>query len=96
MQRLYFPIELTADLCISDPRIHHQLTRVLRSRINDQLILFSGDGNESRYTITLIDARSLTLRRLDQSTPCRETKYPITLYQALPNKYEKIEYILEK
>jgi 16S rRNA (uracil1498-N3)-methyltransferase len=74
----------------------HQLTRVLRSQIGDEVILFSWDGTEIIYEITAIEKKKVMLRGKGQNMPKTEPKKRITLFQALPNKYEKIEYILQK
>ncbi len=83
-------------MSITDTDMLHQLTRVLRVIVGDHIILFCGDGNETEYEIISIDKRSIWLRGESQKTPSTESKKKITLYQALPNKYEKIEYILQK
>ncbi len=83
-------------MSITDTDMVHQLTRVLRINIWEHIILFSGDGTETQYEIISIDKKSIRLRGESQSTPNTESKKKVSLYQALPNKYEKIEYILQK
>ncbi len=96
MQRFFVTFPLSIDMSITDIDIIHQLTRVLRIGIGEHIILFSGDGTETQYEIISIDKKSIWLRGLSQSTPNTELKKKVSLYQALPNKYEKIEYILQK
>lgn len=96
MQRFYVQFPLQSDIEISDRDICHQLTRVLRIESGVHIVLFSGDGTESEYVIGEITKKSIALhlhiKRSTQTEPTRQ----ITLYQALPNKMEKIEYILQK
>lgn len=96
MQRIYVTFPLGIDVNIVDQNIHHQLTRVLRMRPGDHVILFDGDGSETEYSIQSIDKKSIILRGQDRTFPQTEAKKRVTLYQAMPNKYEKIEYILQK
>jgi 16S rRNA (uracil1498-N3)-methyltransferase len=69
---------------------------VLRIQVGEHVILFDGDGSETRYEVTTIDKKSVSLRGQDRVFPQTEAKRMITLYQAMPNKYEKIEYIIQK
>lgn len=96
MQRLYVTSPLSIDVTITDKDIYHQLTRVLRIRIGDRVVLFDGDGSETEYEVTHIDKRSIAMRWQDRRYPGREPKKHITLYQGMPNKLEKMEYILQK
>ncbi len=96
MQRFFVTFPLHIDMHITDSDIVHQLTRVLRVQVSDHIILFSGDGTETEYEIVSIEKKSIWLRGYAQNTPNTEPKKQVTLYQALPNKYEKIEYILQK
>ena len=57
MQRFYVTFPLGIDITITDTEMLHQLTRVLRSQIGDQVILFSGDGTEIIYEITAIEKK---------------------------------------
>lgn len=96
MQRFFVTFPLSIDMTITDTDMVHQLTRVLRVAIWDRIVLFSGDGTETEYRVVSIDKKSIWLRGQSQATPGTEPRKRVTLYQALPNKYEKIEYILQK
>jgi len=96
MQRLFVSFPLSIDITITDKDIHHQLTRVLRIQVGEHVILFDGDSSETEYEVVSIDKRSLSLRGYNRVFPNTQPKKIITLYQAMPNKYEKIEYILQK
>ena len=96
MQRFFVQFPLSEALEINDENIHHQISRVLRAKPGDRVILFNGDNSENEYEVREITKKSIHLNRTLQRFPNTEPKQKITLYQALPNKMEKIEYILEK
>ena len=96
MQRFYVTFPLSIDMTITDTDMVHQLTRVLRVAVWEHIVLFSGDGSEMEYTIISVDKKSIGLRGVASRIPNTEPQKRVTLYQALPNKYEKIEYILQK
>lgn len=96
MQRFFVTFPLTIDVTLTDNDILHQITRVLRSKIGDHVILFDGDGSEYEYEIVAIAKKEIQLRGVGRTFPKTEPLRQIFLYQALPNKYEKIEYILQK
>ena len=83
-------------MILTDDEIIHQISRVLRAKLGEHIVLFDGDGSETEYEITEITKKSITLRGVERRFPKTETDKSITLIQALPNKYEKIEYILQK
>jgi 16S rRNA (uracil1498-N3)-methyltransferase len=96
MQRFFVTSPLTIDLALTDESIVHQLTRVMRVKIGDEITLFDGDGSERLYRIDQIAKKSLSLRGRDRTFPLTEAKKSLSLYQALPNKGEKIEFIIQK
>ncbi len=96
MQRFFVKFPLSIDMTITEVDMVHQLTRVLRVAIWEHIVLFSGDGTEIEYEIIEMDKKSIWLRWRASRVPSTEPKKQVTLYQALPNKHEKIEYILQK
>lgn len=75
----------------------HQITRVLRLQKGESIVVFDGDGSESEYRITHQEKRAIHLERIQKLYPKhRESDIHITLYQALPNKHEKLEWIIQK
>lgn len=96
MQRFFVTFPLSIDVEITDTDLIHQISRVMRMAVDDEIVLFDGDGSETTYTIRAFSKKSISLRGKDRRFPECESKKKITLYQALPNKYEKIEWILEK
>ncbi|MDP2103872.1 MAG: RsmE family RNA methyltransferase, partial [Candidatus Gracilibacteria bacterium] len=97
MQRFFFDhITLGPTLTISEETFVHQISRVLRYTTSDQIVLFNGDGKDSVYEITAITKKDVSLNRISFSENTADPVKHIYLYQALPNKYEKIEYIIQK
>jgi 16S rRNA (uracil1498-N3)-methyltransferase len=96
MQRFFVTFPLSIDLTLSDKDIVHQLTRVMRIKAGESIVLFDGDGSENTYEIVAITKNSLSLRGKDRIFPKTEPEKSISLYQALPNKLEKLEYIIQK
>ena len=97
MQRFSLPkLSLDKNLIIREVSFVHQISRVLRFKIGENIILFNGDGWEYIYTISSIDKKEIGLSFEKKYANVSDPKILIRLYQALPNKYEKIEYILQK
>ncbi len=96
MQRFFVPFPLTIDLKLTDKDLIHQISHVMRMQVQESIVLFDGDGTETEYQITSFSKQVIELRWQKKSIPHTESKREITLYQAIPNKYEKIEYIIEK
>lgn len=97
MQRFFFDhTPLVPHITIDDEGFIHQISRVLRSTIGDEIILFNGDGKDYLYEITTITKKSISLTLKVSSGNTADPIKIIKLYQALPNKYEKIEYIIQK
>lgn len=97
MQRFYFPtLTPTSSLTIREEGFVHQISRVLRSTPGDIIILFNGDGTDYTYAIEVITKRDITLSLTGSVQNTKDPKRTIRLYQALPNKHEKIEWIIEK
>lgn len=96
MQRFYLKKKLQKIEIFTDDKFH-QLSRVLRSKIGDEVILFSDDSGEWVYEISNFSKKAIELvqkKQIQRENP--ENSCEITLFQSLPNKLEKIEWILEK
>lgn len=97
MQRFSFSSHpLWKDISIEDESFVHQIAHVLRSRPGDEIVLFNGNGYDYRYAIKNIAKKSIELTYVQKQENGGDSSMKIRLYQALPNKYEKIEYILQK
>ena len=95
MQRFLFPHVPGPTVTTDDPDLVHQLTRVLRSKAGDRIVLFSELGG-GEYEIVGIEKKRLTFSRVREIEPSGDPRTRITLFQALPNKYEKLEYAIQK
>ncbi|MDD2487746.1 MAG: RsmE family RNA methyltransferase [Candidatus Gracilibacteria bacterium] len=81
---------------VDDKDFFHQISHVLRSRINDEVVLFNGDGFEYTYGISEITKKGINLGFKEKTHNKADLEVAVNLYQALPNKYEKIEFIIQK
>lgn len=62
MQRFSFPhLSLGKDIIISEAPFVHQISRVLRYPIGENVVLFNGDGQEYVYSIRSIDKKNIAL-----------------------------------
>lgn len=95
MQRFLFPHTPGPTVTTDDENLVHQLTRVLRSKPGDRVVLFSENGG-GEYEISSIEKKRLSFVRIREIEPSGDPRTRITLFQALPNKYEKIEYAIQK
>lgn len=95
MQRFLFPHVPGPTFTTDDDALVHQLTRVLRSKPGDRVVLFSESGG-GEYEIASIEKKRLSFVRVREIGASGEPETKITLFQALPNKYEKLEYAIQK
>lgn len=96
MQRFFVTFPLGIDVVITDIDMVNQITKVLRMREGESIVLFDGDESETEYVLEKIEKKSLRLRGKWRCFPESEPKKKVFLYQALPNKHEKIEFIIQK
>ncbi len=99
MQRFFSTVSCLDLLAISaknQPELYHQMTRVLRMQILDHCAFFEEGGDDGVYEITGIDKHSVTLDRISTIAGPALDFPRITLFQSLPNKLEKLEFILQK
>ncbi len=88
---------LGAPVTISDPDFVNQVGRVLRSRPGDAFVLFNGDGLDRPYRLVSAGKSSVALE--PAGAPVRNAADPdvrVEVWQALPNKHEKLEWLVEK
>ncbi len=97
MQRIYYP-----DMCwktqlyIEDSDLIHQIIKVLRMRINDECIFFDGKNSQDFvYKIGEIGKKNILFEQKEMIQK-HISHFELHLYQALPNKLEKLEWILQK
>ncbi|EKE29644.1 MAG: hypothetical protein ACD_2C00131G0014 [uncultured bacterium (gcode 4)] len=96
MQRFYFDMPLDEEISIEDKDFFHQISHVLRSRLWDDVIIFNGDSYEYGYSIASINKKSITLNLKEKHLNEADPNIKIRLYQAIPNKFEKMDFILQK
>lgn len=89
--------ENTQNLVIKGHEIVHQLTKVLRVKKGEKIILFNGKINiDFIFEIKNIAKREIEVSKLSQEENASEINFELTLFNALPNKLEKIEFIIQK
>lgn len=68
----------------------------MRMREGDVCILFSGNKIDYEYRVDDIQKRSLTLSYVGEKENPYDPLLSLTVYQSLPNKWEKSEFIVQK
>jgi len=98
MQRFYISYFVKQDIFIlEDKDIFHQLTKVLRIRLWEEIIIFNWKNNlDYTYRISEINKKNIKLNFIEELKKESELDTNLNLYQAFPNKFEKIEYIIQK
>jgi len=98
MQRFYIPNFIKQDIFILNNKdIFHQLVKVLRIRIWEKIIFFDWVENlDFVYEILEINKKDIKFKFIEEKLKDTEINFGLNLYQSLPNKLEKIEYILQK
>ncbi len=98
MQRIYLAnIPLSQELIITQKDLYHQITRVLRAKVGQKYIFFDGKNIQDYvYVIESIDAQKVVFVLQEMIQKSSEIFPSIHLIQALPNKLEKLEYIIQK
>lgn len=66
LHRFYVVQPLGEDVVINDVSLIKQWTNVFRYTINDLVILFNGDGNDTTFSIVSIDKKECVLTRTEQ------------------------------
>ena len=99
MQRIYLHDRkvFEENLSINDKEIIHQLTKVLRVRVWEEVTVFNWKINTDYiYKIIEIWKKELILQQVTERKNNSEIDFHLSLYNALPNKLEKVEYIIQK
>jgi 16S rRNA (uracil1498-N3)-methyltransferase len=99
MQRIYLPKLPGSRYTISartDADLYHQITRVLRMTPGENIAFFENGQGDSEFTIMKITRDTVELDFARELPITTESTPNVRLYQALPNKIDKIEYILQK
>lgn len=98
MQRIFLPnTDFSEILEISEINLYHQLTRVLRARVWQEVIFFDGiDFKDIVYEMIHIDKKSVSFKRKYIRKKSLGLETEMILYQACPNKLSKFETIVQK
>ena len=98
MQRFHIPyFEKQEFFIIEDKNIFHQLVKVLRIKEWKKVIFFDWKIQKDYiYEIIEINKKTIKTYFIEEIDKETELEFELNLFQALPNKLEKIEYILQK
>lgn len=99
MQRFYFPdLENSTDsVTIKNMNLINQLIKVLRVTEGYELIFFNWeDHTDYVFKIISLDKREIYLEKQWTLENDSEIDFDLTLFQALPNKLDKMEQIVAK
>lgn len=99
MQRFYFnQLEKRDDsLTIKNPDLLNQFNKVLRAKQWDEFVFFNGsDKIDFIYKIVSIEKREVYLEKQWELENNTEIDFDLNIFWALPNKLDKIEYIIGK
>ncbi len=97
MQRFYIEnFVFKKTFILDDKELLHQILTVLRSRIGDYFCFFDWKTFIDRiYKLSWINKNALELKFVEEVKKNKENMH-LVLFQATPNKIEKIEYIIQK
>jgi len=98
MQRFYIAdlVPQIQEFVVDDHDLIHQFSRVMRAKVWDKCVVFNGDGYEYVYEVASIEKRSILLTYIEKHKNTYHPKLSLTLCQALPNKWDKCEQIVQK
>ena len=99
MQRFYFPnLEKSDDnIVIKNPDLLNQLNKVLRAKSWDEFAFFNGqDEIDFIFKIITIEKREVYLEKQWEVSVDSEIDFDLNILWALPNKIDKMEYIIQK
>jgi len=99
MQRFYFPnLEKSDDnIVIKNPDLLNQLNKVLRAKPWNEFVFFNGEDEiDFVFEIMSIEKREAYFEKKWEIQINSEIDFDLNIIWALPNKIDKIEYILQK
>ena len=96
MNRFYHskPININETIVMDEFAAHHAL-KVMRLKINDQLILFNGDGSDFTGQVIRISKRQVEVSIKSKKNIKNESNLKVILLQALTSS-EKMDLIIQK
>lgn len=94
--RIFQPLPLSADQVIElDAQATVHLTRVLRLKPGDELVVFNGEGGEFRATMETVGRRSAQIRLADFIDRSVESPLELVLVQGV-SRGERMDYTVQK
>ncbi len=96
IHRFYYPEDLReSKIEIEDKELVHQISKVLRLKIGEKIVLFDGKGNEAMGAITSSQGKQITVQIEKTSKKDEVEKNNIVLYCAIL-KRENFELVVQK
>ena len=99
MQRFYFPEleQIDDNIVIKNPDLLNQFNKVLRAKAWDEFLFFNWqDEIDFIFKIISIEKREAYLEKQWEIENDSEIDFDLNIFWALPNKLEKMEYIIQK
>lgn len=98
MHRFCFPdIVFEKNISIENVELYHQICKVLRAREGATYIFFDGKtALDYEYRLEKIGKKDLAFSLVKKIEKDKFEKKIVRLYQGMPSKMEKIEYIVQK
>lgn len=99
MQRFYFKNleEIDDSITIKNPELLQQLIKVLRIKTWEEFSFFNWEEKRDYiFKVVSVDKREIYLEKVWYKDIDTEIDFELNIIWALPNKIEKIEYILQK
>lgn len=96
MQRFY-KTDLSDDFFINDKNFINQIVKVLRAKEWENFIFFDGKiQKDFIYKLEKIEKNKIFFTKIDEIAKNSEINFELNLFASLPNKIEKIEFIVQK
>lgn len=76
--------------------VAHQISRVLRMQVGDEICLLDGAGYEYQVSLLTVGASECVGRVIEKAKGSGEPRCQVTLYISLLNKVDKFEWALQK
>ncbi len=96
LHRFIRPIDLTAiQISLVDSSLRHQLSRVFRMNVGDELLLCDGNNQEARVRITTITKKEVVVEVLERYQAPHVLQRKIVLYLSII-KHDHVDLVVEK
>lgn len=96
MQRFYKQ-NLEENFFIEDKNFINQILKVLRSQIWDKFVFFDGKNQKDFvYELKENSKNKIFFQKIEEIEKKSEINFELNLFASLPNKIEKIEFIVQK